>query len=77
MRDNLYIVNGLFRACIHSDMWVYVWASLWLWKLQLNISISFHHQSIYIAQKMKFSIRDFFSTFGRMCGFGRIYWRGP
>ena len=35
---------------------------------------------IYTAQKMKFSIKDFFIKYDqirRNCGFGHIYWRNP
>ena len=36
-------------------------------------------QAIYTLQKMKFSVKDFFSKCDhiRSCGFGHIYWRNP
>ena len=32
---------------------------------------------VYTAQKIKFSIKAFFSKSARNCGFGHIYWRNP
>ena len=32
---------------------------------------------VYTAQKIKFSIKAFFSKSARNCGFGHLYWRNP
>ena len=55
-------LNDKWRLRPNSYLWIYT-----------LIKIEKTGCSIYTAQKMKFSIKDFFGN----CKFGHIYWRKP
>ena len=56
-----------------------IWYAFYDYNLTLTLLRSTQTLSYNTAQKMKFSIKDFFSKCDQICscGFGHIYWRNP
>ena len=49
----------------------------WISRNILNFFFIYIYIYTPTAQKMKFSIMDFFSKYAETCRFGQIYWRNP